>query len=410
MYRMKMIFWALCFWISHLIDCIHLGFGALHLSFSAWRTCHGRCRQSCERIIPLLIVLVAVSPARWSVRRWKRTSPSCRRAHQLTWWLRRTRKWSSLLSPPSRKSTPHTGTWLTGRSTTSRYWMYSRSLMEKPRIHREMSKIFVSYLLFVILKLYRWGVCSSRSSKCSDWQSHLDHWPHWWYHQLCSQVPPPVLKYPENEPLRNSILILLWSVFFLSLLLLNYFYLLIRFSLGLSSLSGIIRQRRWDFFLPVFKRHTNLWLFHQFSNGILTYDFFTSFQTTYKPMTFSPVFGRQKKRHTNLWLFSQFSDGKKNDIQTYDFFPSFRTAKKTTYKPLTFFPVFGRQKKRHTNLWLFSQFSDGKKNDIQTYDFFPSFRTAKKRHTNLWLFSQFSDGKKNDIQTYDFFTSFQTTH
>ena len=117
-------------------------------------------------------------------------------------------------------------------------------------------------------------------------------------------------------------------------------------------------------------------------------------------MTFFPVFPRQKKRHTNLWLFSQFSDGKKNDIQTYDFFPSFRTAKKTTYKPMTFFPVFGRQKKRHTNLWLFSQFSDGKKNDIQTYDFFPSFRTAKKttykpmtfffgrhkkRHTNLTL-------------------------
>ena len=111
---------------------------------------------------------------------------------------------------------------------------------------------------------------------------------------------------------------------------------------------------------------------------------------TYKPMTFFPVFGRQKKRHTNLWLFSQFL---KNDIQTY---PSFRTAKKTTYKPMTFFPVFGRQKKRHTNLWLFSQFSDGN-------DFFPSFRTAKKttykpmtffpvfgrqkkRHTNLpWL-------------------------
>ena len=109
-------------------------------------------------------------------------------------------------------------------------------------------------------------------------------------------------------------------------------------------------------------------------------------------MTFWPVFGRHKKRHTNLWLFDQFSDDIKNDIQTYDFFPSFRTAKKTTYKPMTFFPVFGRQKKRHTNLWLFSQFSDGKKNDIQTYDFFPSFPTAKK----------------NDIQTYDFFPSFWT--
>ena len=32
-------------------------------------------------------------------------------------------------------------------------------------------------------------------------------------------------------------------------------------------------------FLPVFKRHTNLWLFYQFSNDILTYDFFTSFRT-----------------------------------------------------------------------------------------------------------------------------------
>ena len=49
---------------------------------------------------------------------------------------------------------------------------------------------------------------------------------------------------------------------------------------------------------------------------------------------------------------------------------------KTTYKPMTFFPVFGRQKKRHTNLWLFSQFSDGKKNKIQTYDFLTSFRTT----------------------------------
>ena len=160
-------------------------------------------------------------------------------------------------------------------------------------------------------------------------------------------------------------------------------------------------------FLPVFKRHTNLWLFYQFSNDIQTYDFFTSFQTTY-----------------NLWLFYQFS----NDIQTYDFFTSFQT----TYKPMTFLPVF----KRHTNLWLFYQFS----NDIQTYDFFTSFQTTYKpilfyqfsndiltydfftsfqttykpmtflpvfkRHTNLWLFYQFS----NDIQTYDFFTSFQTTY
>ena len=102
-------------------------------------------------------------------------------------------------------------------------------------------------------------------------------------------------------------------------------------------------------------------------------------------MTFFPVFGRQK-----------------NDIQTYDFFPSFRTAKKTTYKPMTFFPVFGRQKKRHTNLWLFSQFSNNIKttmtnqfsNDI-TYDFFTTF-------FNLWL--QFSN-----LTNLDFFTSFQTT-
>ena len=93
-------------------------------------------------------------------------------------------------------------------------------------------------------------------------------------------------------------------------------------------------------------------------------------------MTFFPVFGRPKKRHTNLWLFSQFSDGKKNDIQTYDFFPSFRTAKKTTYKPMTFFPVFGRQKNDIQTYDFFDQFSDDLKNDIQTYDFFPSFRTT----------------------------------
>ena len=121
-------------------------------------------------------------------------------------------------------------------------------------------------------------------------------------------------------------------------------------------------------------------------------------------MTFFPVFGRQKKRHTNLWLFWQFSDGIKNDIQTYDFFPSFRTAKKTTYKPMTFFPVFGRQKK-HTNLWLFWQFSDGKKND---YDFFPSFRTAKKTTYKPMTFLTVFGRQKNDIQTYDFFPSFRT--
>lgn len=48
--------------------------------------------------------------ARWSARRSRRTSPSCRRAHRLTWWPRRTRKWNSSLYPPSRKSTPLTGT------------------------------------------------------------------------------------------------------------------------------------------------------------------------------------------------------------------------------------------------------------------------------------------------------------
>ena len=88
-----------------------------------------------------------------------------------------------------------------------------------------------------------------------------------------------------------------------------------------------------------------------------TYDFFTSFQTTYYDF-----FTSFQTTYKNLWLFYQFS----NDIQTYDFF---------------------------------YQFS----NDIQTYDFFlPVFR----RHTNLWLFYQFSD----DILTYDFFTSFQTTY
>ena len=95
-------------------------------------------------------------------------------------------------------------------------------------------------------------------------------------------------------------------------------------------------------------------------------------------MTFLPVVGRHKKRHTNLWLFYQFSDDIKNDIQTYDFFTSFRTTKKTTYKPMTFFPSFptDTHNKRHTNLWLFYQFSEGIKNDIQTYDFFTSFGTA----------------------------------
>ena len=100
-----------------------------------------------------------------------------------------------------------------------------------------------------------------------------------------------------------------------------------------------------------------------------TYDFFPSFRTA-------------KKRHTNLWLFSPFSDGKK-----------------TTYKPMTFFPVFPRQKKRHTNVWLFYQFS----NDIQTYDFFTTFRTTYKRMTFLPLVY-------NDMQTYDFFTTFRTTY
>ena len=159
-------------------------------------------------------------------------------------------------------------------------------------------------------------------------------------------------------------------------------------------------------FLPVFKRHTNLWFFHQFSNDIQTYDFFTSFQTTYKPMTFLPVFKRHTnlwhflpvfKRHTNLWLFYQFS----NDIQTYDFFTSFQT----TYKPMTFLPVF----KRHTNLWLFYQFS----NDIQTYDFFTSFQTGSiwaswrsRQRVSLVIWRSWVQPSHG----HDFFTSFQTTY
>ena len=130
------------------------------------------------------------------------------------------------------------------------------------------------------------------------------------------------------------------------------------------------------FFSPVFKRHTNLWLFHQFSNDILTYDFFTSFQTSsfrarwrsrqcvsliIWRLWVQPSHGAWPfYQFSNLWLFYQFSD----DILTYDFFTSFQT----TYKPMIFSPVF----KRHTNLWLFYQFS----NDIQTYDFFTSFQTT----------------------------------
>ena len=109
-------------------------------------------------------------------------------------------------------------------------------------------------------------------------------------------------------------------------------------------------------------------------------------------MTFLPVFRRPKKRHTNLWLFSQFSDGKKNDIQTYDFFTSFQTGS---------FRACWRSRKRVSLIiwrsWV--QLSHG------AWLFLPVF----KRHTNLWLFYQFSDGIKNDIQTYDFFTSFPTT-
>ena len=87
-------------------------------------------------------------------------------------------------------------------------------------------------------------------------------------------------------------------------------------------------------FLPVFRRHKKWQAVLGLGGAVgsvsvsqsegrefnphTEHDFFTSFQTTYKPMTFLPVF----KRHTNLWLFYQFS----NDIQTYDFFTSFQTT------------------------------------------------------------------------------------
>lgn len=109
------------------------------------------------------------------------------------------------------------------------------------------------FFVSVILKLHRWGVSSSRRTKCPDRQSHLDHRPHRWYHQFCSQVLLPALKYRMNH----------WETQYwyctglaLSLSLLNYFYLLIRFSLGLSSLSGIIRQCRWNW---TDKRNWLLW-------------------------------------------------------------------------------------------------------------------------------------------------------
>ena len=57
-------------------------------------------------------------------------------------------------------------------------------------------------------------------------------------------------------------------------------------------------------------------------------------------MTFLPVFGRHKKRHTNLWLFYQFSDDKKNDIQTYDFFSQFSDDIKNDIQTYDFFTSF----------------------------------------------------------------------
>ena len=75
-------------------------------------------------------------------------------------------------------------------------------------------------------------------------------------------------------------------------------------------------------------------------------------------------------KYTNLWLF-----------------PSFPTAKKTTYKPMTFFPVFGRQKKRHTNLWLFSQFSDCKKKRHSVGIFTPYTCLSEVRSVSwIWPF------------------------
>lgn len=60
--------------------------------------------------------------ARWSARRSRRTSPSCRRARLLTWWPRRIRKWNSSLYPPSRKSTPLTGTWVANMDKRGGLW------------------------------------------------------------------------------------------------------------------------------------------------------------------------------------------------------------------------------------------------------------------------------------------------
>ena len=57
-------------------------------------------------------------------------------------------------------------------------------------------------------------------------------------------------------------------------------------------------------------------------------------------MTFLPVFPRHKKRHTNLWLFSQFSHDIKNDIQTYDFFYQFWDGIKNDMQTYDFFISF----------------------------------------------------------------------
>ena len=190
-------------------------------------------------------------------------------------------------------------------------------------------------------------------------------------------------------------------------------------------------------------------------------------------MTFLPVLGRHKKRHTNLWLFYQFWDGIKNDIQTYDFFTFFRRHDRNvmliflfhdrnvmliflfhvcccdlliiyattsfncgkTINPTflhfsddmqtsDFFTFF----RRHANLWLFIigiiepllyksciSFVDWLLmwhwNFMQTYDFFTFFR----RHANLWLFYIFQTTCKpltflhfsDDMQTFDFFTFFR---
>ena len=166
-------------------------------------------------------------------------------------------------------------------------------------------------------------------------------------------------------------------------------------------------MQTYDFF-TFFRRHANLWLFY-------------IFQTTCKPMTFFPVFGRHTKRHTNLWIFSQFSDDTQNDIEPPRWKVSLWMKRKQG-------PAIWQWLNRTKASLLYGERKYGTKMLLCAvllmkllkfcieyscfffvlYDFFPVFRPHTKRHTNLWLFYQFSDGIKNDIQTYDFFTSFPT--